>query len=377
MFKTSPMHLNELSSPVPVVDYDIARRNIYRLQKYCDTHRFRLRPHIKTHKSPFFAHEQCNAGAAGITVQKLGEAEVMAQTGLADILIAYNILGREKAERLANLTNFARLSVAIDNEAALESLVWAENRASSPIGVLIEFESGGNRQGVQTPEQALDLAKSIFGHSGLEFKGLMTYPTTTKTAEFLQEALPRFRKAGIEVPVISGGGTPSAYRTHELAPVTELRVGTYIYNDRMMIAAQAATLDDCALTILVTVVSRPTVDRAVIDAGSKTLSSDLLAPGQGDGYGLLPDYPEAIIARLNEEHGIINVERCLRKPEVGERVRVIPNHVCVVTNLHDRSTSIETAMSWRNYRSVCGAKRTSTSQCTVSHKIKILFIFML
>jgi len=330
------MHLDELSSPVPVVDYDIASRNIRRLQQYCDTHQFRLRPHIKTHKLPFFAHEQCKAGAIGITVQKIGEAEIMAQTGLADILITYNIIGREKAERLANLTNFARLSVAIDNERALESLGWAAHRASTPIGVLIEFESGGNRQGVQTPEQAVALARSILGHSGLEFKGLMTYPTTTKTAEFLRESLPQFRKSRIEVSVVSGGGTPGACQTHELAPVTELRVGTYIYNDRMMMAAQAATLEDCALAVLATVVSRPTIDRAVIDAGSKTLSSDLLAPGQGAGYGLLPDYPDAVIARLNEEHGIVDLERCVRKPEIGERVRIIPNHACVVTNLHDQ-----------------------------------------
>src|SRR3984893_18315291 len=148
------MQISELSSPVSVVDLDIASRNIRRLQEYCDRHQFKLRPHIKTHKLPFFAHEQCKAGAIGITVQKIGEAEVMAQTGLADILITYNIVGQEKAERLANFTNFARFSVAIENERALESLVWAERRASTPIGVLIEFESGGNRQGAHTPEQA-------------------------------------------------------------------------------------------------------------------------------------------------------------------------------------------------------------------------------
>jgi len=329
------MHLSELSTPVPVVDYDTACRNIRRLQEYCDANQLKLRPHIKTHKLPFFAHEQCRAGAVGITAQKLGEAEVMAQTGLSDILITYNIVGPEKAERLANLTNFARLMVGIDNKKALESLVLAGRRARSPIGVLIEFESGGNRQGVQTPEQALELAKMIRGHSDLEFRGLMTYPTTPKTAGFLREALPLFRKEGTGVPMISGGGTPSAYRTHELAPVTEIRVGTYIYNDRMMLAAGAATLEDCALTVLATVVSRPTAERAVIDAGSKTLSSDLLAPGQGEGYGLLPDYPEAIIARLNEEHGILDLGGCAGKPEVGECVRVIPNHACVVTNLHD------------------------------------------
>src|SRR6202035_4471808 len=171
-------------TPVPVIDLEIVHQNIRRLQRYCDAHDLRLRPHIKTHKLPFFAHEQCKAGAIGITVQKIGEAEVMAQTGLADILITYNIIGREKAERLANLTNFTRISVAIDNERALESLAWAAHRASTPIGVLIEFESGGNRQGVQTPEQAVALARAILGHSGLEFKRLMTYPTTTKTAEF-------------------------------------------------------------------------------------------------------------------------------------------------------------------------------------------------
>jgi D-serine deaminase-like pyridoxal phosphate-dependent protein len=330
------MHISHLSTPVPVVDYDTACRNIRRLQEYCDRHQLKLRPHIKTHKLPLFAHEQCRAGAVGITVQKLGEAEVMAQTGLSDILITYNIVGPEKVERLANLTNFARLTIGIDNKKAAESLVLAGSRANSPIGVLIEFESGLNRQGVQTPEQALELAKMIRGQPGLEFRGLMTYPTTPRTAAFLGETVPLFRKEGIEVQVVSGGGTPAAYRTHELAPVTEIRVGTYIYNDRMMLTAGAATLEDCALTVLATVVSRPTPERAVIDAGSKTLSSDLLAPGQEDGYGLLPDYPEAIIARLSEEHGIVDLGGSARKPELGESVRVIPNHACVVTNLHDQ-----------------------------------------
>jgi D-serine deaminase-like pyridoxal phosphate-dependent protein len=330
------MHLGELETPVPVVDIDIARRNIRRLQHYCDAHDFKLRPHVKTHKLPLFAHEQCKAGAIGITVQKVGEAEIMAQTGITNILLTYNVLGRAKAERLAHLTYFAAVGVAIDNEKALESVCWAASRACNPISVLIEFESGGNRQGVQTPEQAIALAKTAVKQSMIEFKGLMTYPTTSKTAEFLRGALPLFSNAGIEVSVISGGGTPDAYRTHKLAPVNEIRAGTYIYNDRMMIAAKAASLEECALTILATVVSRPTSNRAVIDAGSKTLSSDLLSPGQGDGYGLLPDYPEATITRLNEEHGVLDFGRSAHQAEVGERVRIIPNHACVVTNLHDQ-----------------------------------------
>jgi D-serine deaminase-like pyridoxal phosphate-dependent protein len=330
------MLLNDLETPVPVVDIEIARRNILRLQRYCDSHGFKLRPHVKTHKLPFFAHEQCKAGATGITVQKIGEAEVMAQTGITDILLAYNVLGAAKAERVAHLTHFARISVAIDNESALKSLASAASRYGRPIGILIEFESGGNRQGVQTPEEALTLAKTAVQQPMIEFKGLMTYPTTEKTAEFLQSALPLFKRAGIEVPVISGGGTPRVYQTHQLALVNEIRAGTYIYNDRMMVAAKAANLEECAVTVLATVVSRPTGERAVIDAGSKTLSSDLLSPGQGDGYGLLPDYPEATITRLNEEHGIVDLGRSAGKPEVGERVKIIPNHVCAVTNLHDQ-----------------------------------------
>jgi D-serine deaminase-like pyridoxal phosphate-dependent protein len=319
-----------------MVDFNIVQENIRRLQDYCDFHRIALRPHIKTHKLPFFAHEQTRAGAIGITVQKLGEAEMMAYSGITDILITYNLLGPAKAERLAHLTHLATISVAIDNLAAVDSLNLASKHAKTQIGVLIEFESGGNRQGVQNPEAALDLARKIRSHSGLQFRGLMTYPTTVASGEFLKSAIPLFKSSGVQLDVVSGGGTPSAYHNHELAPITELRAGTYIYNDRMMIAAGAAQLENCAFTILATVVSRPTNDRAIVDAGSKTLSSDHLSPGQGDGYGLLPDYPEAIISRLNEEHGVIDLSQSKRKPEIGERVRIIPNHVCVVTNLHDQ-----------------------------------------
>jgi D-serine deaminase-like pyridoxal phosphate-dependent protein len=331
------MQISDLETPVPLVDLQIVRSNIRRLQDYCDAHEIKLRPHIKTHKLPLFAHEQMKAGAVGVTVQKLGEAEAMAQTGIGDILITYNVIGQAKAERLKHLTSFARMSVGIDNEKSLESVAWAAKRAATPIGLLIEFDSGANRQGVQAPEQALDLARSARKHPNIDFNGLMTYPTTSKTAEFLDKALPLFRNAGIGIRTISGGGTQPAYVTHKLASiVTEMRAGTYIYNDRMTIEAGTAVQEECALTILATVVSRPAGDRAVIDAGSKTLSSDLLPTNPEGGYGRLPDYPDAILARLSEEHGVLDLSRSARKPEVAERVRVIPNHVCVVTNLHDR-----------------------------------------
>jgi D-serine deaminase-like pyridoxal phosphate-dependent protein len=330
------MQITDLETPVPIVDVDIVRHNIHRLQAYCDAHGIELRPHIKTHKLPLFAHEQIRAGAIGITVQKLGEAEAMAQSGITDILLTYNVIGQPKAERLAHLTNFARMTVAIDNKNALESVASAAQHAANTIGLLIEFESGADRQGVQTPEQALELAKEAVKNSNIEFKGLLTFPTTSKTTDFLGNALPLFRNAGMDVPIISGGGSQPAFFTHKLAPgVTEMRAGTYIYNDRMMIDAGAATEEECAFNVLATIVSRPTAGRAIIDAGSKTLSSDLLPSKPGEGYGLLPDYPDATIARLSEEHGVLDLTRSAQKPEIGERVRIIPNHVCVVTNLHD------------------------------------------
>jgi len=164
---------------------------------------------------------------------------------------------------------------------------------------------------------------------------LMTYPSTAATAVFVAEAKKTFAEAGIEIPIVSGGGTPNAWTAHEIPGLTEVRVGTYIYQDRSTVAMGAATLEECALLVHATVVSRPTEDRAIIDAGSKSLSSDRAPPEAGEGYGLVLDYPGAIVERLNEEHGILDLSKCTKKPAIGERIRILPNHVCVVTNLHD------------------------------------------
>ena len=163
----------------------------------------------------------------------------------------------------------------------------------------------------------------------------MTYPSTSATAGFVAEAKRRFTTAGIAISVVSGGGTPNAWHAHEVIGLTEVRVGTYIYHDRATVAADAASLDECALHMRATVVSRPTDDRAVIDAGTKSLTSDLVATSVGPGYGMILGYPDAVIERLNEEHGIIDLSRCGAKPAVGEQVAIVPNHVCVVSNLHD------------------------------------------
>jgi D-serine deaminase-like pyridoxal phosphate-dependent protein len=173
------------------------------------------------------------------------------------------------------------------------------------------------------------------GADGVRFDGLMTYPSTAATAGFVAAAKRRFADAGIAIAVVSGGGTPEAWRAHDVVGLTEVRVGTYIYHDRATVAAGAASLDECALLFHATVVSRPTEDRAIIDAGSKSLSSDLVPPSVGPGYGLILGYRDAAIERLNEEHGVIDLSRSQNKPMLGERIRIVPNHVCVVSNLHD------------------------------------------
>lgn len=323
--------VTEIDTPVPVIDLDIVERNLVRMQGYADRHGLALRPHIKTHKLPRLALRQVELGAVGITCQKLGEAEVMADAGLDDILISYPLIGREKARRLAALARRITMRAAIDNPLALETVALAGQEAGQPIGVLVEFDSGMHRTGVTSVEAALALIAQVKAADGLRFDGLMTYPSSAATTDFVRAV----RDAGIDLPIVSGGGTPGAAHAHEIAGVTEMRVGTYIYNDRTLVEVGAATLDDCALHVHATVVSRPTEDRAILDCGSKTLSSDLIPRGVSAGYGLLLDYPDALIDRLSEEHGMVDLSRSAKKPALGERVRVLPNHVCVVTNLHD------------------------------------------
>jgi D-serine deaminase-like pyridoxal phosphate-dependent protein len=329
------MRVEDLETPVPVIDLDRVENNLAKMQAYCDKHRLRLRPHIKTHKMPAFAHQQVERGAIGITCQKLGEAEVMVDAGLDDILISYPLIGSAKALRLAELARRAKMSVALDNLLALETAAEAARVAGVSIGVLVEFDSGNKRTGVVLVDQALELARRIEATPGLRFDGLMTYPSTAATADFVTEARRRFAETGIAISTVSGGGTPNAWQAHEIAGLTEVRVGTYIYHDRATVGAGAASLEDCALHLHATVVSRPTEERAVIDAGTKSLTSDTVAQSVGPGFGLILGYPDAVIERLNEEHGVLDLSRCREKPALGERVRILPNHVCVVSNLHD------------------------------------------
>ena len=329
------MRIADLETPVPVIDLDRVEHNLAKMQAYCDQHGLKLRPHIKTHKIPAFAQRQLELGAGGITCQKLGEAEVMADSGMEDIFISYPLIGAAKAVRLAELSRRANMRVGLDNALALETVGEAARASNHAIGVLVEFDSGNKRTGVTSVAEALELARKIQATPGLRFDGLMTYPSSAATVAFVAEARRVFAQAGIPISVVSGGGTPNAWRAHEIQGLTEVRVGTYIYHDRATVGAGAATFDECAFHLHATVISRPTENRAVIDAGSKSLSSDGIDPAFGAGYGLILGYEDAVIERLNEEHGIVDLSRCATKPVVGERLAIVPNHVCVVSNLHD------------------------------------------
>jgi D-serine deaminase-like pyridoxal phosphate-dependent protein len=327
------MRLADLDTPVLTGDLDAIERNISRMQAYCDAHGVALRPHIKTHKLPELARRQLEAGAIGITCQKLGEAEVMADAGFEDILLSFPLVGEAKAERLAALAKRVKMTVVGDSAAVAEGLSTVLDRHGLEVDFLVECDTGLGRTGVQTPAEAADLAALVDGLPGLRFAGLMTYPSLPETASRLQAAREAIEARGLSVERVSGGGTPTAERTHELGVVDELRVGTYVYGDRACIANGSVPLDDCALRVVATVVSRPTRERAIIDAGSKTLTSD---PALGvTGHGLLVEHPEAEVYALNEEHGYVDVSRCDRPPEIGDRVTIVPNHACTTANMHD------------------------------------------
>lgn len=329
------MEIGDLDTPVATVDLDAVERNIAWLQRYCDLHGFAARPHIKTHKLPAIAHMQVAAGAVGITCQKIGEAEVMASAGLKDILITFPIVGGGKAERLARLAHEVHLSVAGDGEAVARSLSAALEREGTEAGFLVECDTGFQRTGVQTPEAAADLAELVGGLPGLRFAGLMTYPTLPESGPWLKAAREAVEARGLAVCCVSGGGTETALRTHEIGEVTEIRAGTYVYGDRATIAYGASRLEDCALRIRATVVSRPTPERAILDAGSKTLTNDPAEGAAGEGHGLVLEYPTARIYALSEEHGHVDLSACGERPEVGDVVTIVPNHACGCTNLHD------------------------------------------
>jgi D-serine deaminase-like pyridoxal phosphate-dependent protein len=305
-------------------------RNIARMQDYCNQHGLAFRPHIKTHKSPEIAQMQLDAGAVGIACQKVSEAEVFTGAGFNDIQIPYNIVGRTKTARLADLALFNKVTVSADHVSVIAGLADAARANEMSIRVLVELGTAIQRTGADV-DDVLTLAKRIDEDENLHFAGLLVYPSDAAMRPVVQEALDRLNRAGLGVDMVSGGGTGAAFSAHEIPELTEIRVGTYVFNDWSTVSKGWCHLDDCAMTVLTTVVSRPTTDRVILDAGSKTLSSDVW----DGGYGYIVEYPEARIYKLSEEHAHCDFSACADRPVIGDRLRVIPVHTCVVTNLHD------------------------------------------
>lgn len=334
----------EYGTPAVVIDLDVVERNIARLQAACDAAGLNNRPHIKTHKSPVLASWQRDAGAKGITCQKLGEAEVMAAGGLDDILISYNLLGEEKAARLAKLVREGvTVRPACDNPVAVENYARAAKLAERPFGVVVECDTGRKRAGVETPAEAIALARKIAASEGLRFDGLLFYSPDTESGNaeaqaFLDETRAGLREHGLEPAIVSTGGTPNVARLGAIKGATEHRSGTSIFYDRMMLEAGVCPLEDCALAVYATVVSRAGPERGILDSGSKTLTSD--TGGGLDGHGYIREFPKARIKGFAEEHGMLDLAASAEKPAIGDIVSIIPNHVCVVVNMVDRLVTV-------------------------------------
>jgi D-serine deaminase-like pyridoxal phosphate-dependent protein len=328
--------IETLETPAVLIDAAIAEANLVRWQKHSDVASLANRPHIKTHRTVAWALRQLELGAKGITVQTVGEAEVMVEAGVSDIFLTTNVLGSAKLSRLAELAKRCRISVVADSMEVVDGLAAAAASFAANIRVLIECETGGGRCGVSDPSVAVAIARRLGSTEGLSFGGLMTYPAAGKRREMnviLADFKAACTAAGLPAETVSAGGSPDMWSDEGLEHVTEYRAGTFIFNDRSLVSRKTASLGDCAMTVLSTVVSCPTPDRAIIDAGSKALTSDLLGL---DGYGLVVEHQQAKIYQLNEEHGYLDVARCATKPRVGDRIHIIPNHTCVVSNLFDK-----------------------------------------
>jgi len=335
---------DQVATPALIIDDAIVERNIRRLAEYAETHELDLRPHTKTHKSQTMAARQIAAGAIGLTVAKVGEAEVMAPVD-SDILIAYPALDRQRTVRIATLAAHNTVRVAVDSKAAAAALSEAARQAT--IGILVDLDVGQGRTGVQSAAEALRLAQYVDVTPGLRLDGMCCYPghigqkphdqeqALNKVGDLLAEVLDLWASHGIQARIVSGGSTPTAYQSHLVGEYTEIRPGTYIYNDMNVVRGGFGTLEDCAARILCTVISTAVPGQVVIDAGSKSLTSDRCGPAPDSGHGHIVEYPQARITKLSEEHGQVDVRDCDRPPLLGERVSVIPNHICPCVNLQD------------------------------------------
>jgi len=352
--------LHELRTPAVLVERARVLANIERMQAAAARRGIRMRPHAKTHKSPLIARWQIERGATGICCAKIGEAEVFANAGIDNIRLPYP-LHPVNAPRLIPLLDRARLSFIVDHLDVARGWSDAISEASREVDVLVKVDVGFHRCGIDPAlPGAADFVRHVASLPGLRLRGLLSHAghgyhasseeharcIAAEEARMLRAIAAAARACGVSIEEISAGATPTARYSLEQEGLTEYRAGNYVFFDRTQVGLRAATLDDCAMTVLARVVSKPSANRVILDCGSKTLSSDGargFAPMPGHGLvfreltvrqGALPD-DDLIIERLSEEHATVRVTSGSTPLEPGDLVRVLPNHACVVTNLVD------------------------------------------
>lgn len=336
----------ELSTPYPWLDMNVVERNIRNMTQLLARAGVSHRPHIKTHKSVELAKLQLELGAKGITCAKLSEAAVMADAGIRDILVAYPLVGRDKMRRLGELMSVANVKVTSDNMVNAVQLSELGERLGRDIEVLIEIGAQNRRGGLPVTAELPAFAEKLRHLPRLRIKGIITYvglrpglsepgqleQLAIEEAYLMEESKRTLANAGFPVEVVSAGSSATSLFASRHGCITESRAGSYIFNDMNAVYLGAADLKDCALKIRTTVVSIPEAGLATIDAGSKTLSSDT-KPGQG--YGYVVSCPKLELYKLNEEHGYLKYPAQHVKLEIGQELDIIPNHACVIGNLHD------------------------------------------
>jgi len=338
--------IDNLPTPALVIDAEIARRNLNRMASYARTHQLGVRPHAKTHKSRFITELQLKAGAIGMTVAKTGEAQEL-QDVAQDLLMAYPAVDPARCQRLAELARNRTIRVVAESAVGVRSLAAAAGNVGTVIGILVEIDVGMGRTGVSTAADSLQLAQLIKQTKGLRLDGILCYPghiwdpldqqaaPLAAVSAKLQEALDLWRVNGLEAKIVSGGSTPTAFHSHFVKQYTEIRPGTYVFNDMNTVRGGFCGLEDCSARIISTVISTTMKDQVVLDGGTKTFTNDICIPARDSGHGHICEYPAAKLTRLSEEHAQVDVSACEQRPKIGERVSVIPNHICPCVNLRD------------------------------------------
>lgn len=347
--------LDTLRTPAVLIDRKKAVRNLQRMRDAAKRNTLRLRPHTKTHKSPVIAKWQIDHGAIGICCAKLGEAEVFADAGFKDIRLPYPI-HPSNADRLIALLDRTHISFIVDHPGVAKQWSACMTAANKEVDILVKVDVGFHRCGIDPDSRdALNLINEIASLPGLRFKGLLSHAgqayhahsedelrvMAQAEAQTMGDLAERCRKTGVPVEEVSAGATPPARFSIEQQAFTEFRPGNYVYFDRTQVALGAATVDDCALSVLATVVSKPVKNRIILDSGSKTLTNDgargfTPAPG----FGHVVGHDDLLIERLSEEHATVKVHGSTSL-EPGDRVRIIPNHSCVVSNLVDQAWIVD------------------------------------